>query len=105
MDRRFDLREVRGRADVAAYLPTVDGRPIAVPAPVFVEALSFLSDCLGRPDWLTYEYGVVGPLRDGNTHHPFDLPQIVQLALELRELATRDNFVALLAGFRNPPQI
>jgi hypothetical protein len=104
MDRKFDLREQHDRAELAEFLPTFDGRTIEVPAPVFVEALSFLSDCLGQPDWLTYQWGMVGPLHDGKTQHPFDLPQIVHLALELKELSTRDNFAALLAGFSNPPQ-
>ncbi|MBI4840384.1 MAG: hypothetical protein HY803_04805 [candidate division NC10 bacterium] len=98
------LREQQDRVKLAALLPTIDGRTIEVPAPVFVEALGFLSICLRHPDWLTYQWGAVGPFRDGNVQHPFGLPQIVQLGLELRELSYRDNFDALLAGFSNPPQ-
>lgn len=104
MDQKFDLRQVEDRAELARFLPNIDGRTIEVPASVFVEAIEFLSVCFDRPDWLTYQWGVVGPFREGNIQHPFDLPRMVQLGLELQELSARDNFAALLAGFRNPPQ-
>jgi hypothetical protein len=104
MEKRFDLREERDRAELAKFLPSVDGQTIDVPAPVFVAALGFLADCLGGPSWLTYQWGVVGPFSVGMTQHPFGLPRIVQLALELQELSTRDNVPALLTGFANPPQ-
>lgn len=104
MERRFDLREASDRRELASYLPNVDGRTIQVPPREFEASLHSLSTHLGEPDWLTYQFGVVGPLRNGNEQQPLDLAKTLELGLDLRELSGRDNFAALLEGFHNPPQ-
>lgn len=104
MDKKFDLRKQRDREELTGFLPTVDGRTIKTPPRVFVEALQDLCVFLDQPDWLTYQWGAVGPFRDGRNQHVLGLPRIVQLGLELQELSQRENFGALLDGFRNPPQ-
>lgn len=104
MDKKFDLREAGDRRELASFLPTIDGRTLHIPHEEFLEALGALAMFLGSPDWLTYQWGAVGPLVHGRAQVPLGLPETVQLGLELRELASRDNFAALLAGFRNPAQ-
>jgi hypothetical protein len=104
MNKRFDLRQQRDREKLASFLPTFDSRTIVVPPCVFVEALQDACVFLGSPDWLVYQWGVVGPFLDGKTQHPIELARLVELGLELRDLSHHENFEALLAGFRNPPQ-
>lgn len=104
MERKFDLRRQQDREVLAGFLPTIDSQRIVVPPPVFVGALTDVSCFLGEPEWLTYQWGMVGPLRDGKTLHPLALGRVVRLGLELRDLSRHDNIEALLAGFANPRQ-
>jgi hypothetical protein len=104
MEKKFDLREPVDRRELASFLPTIDGRTLQLPQSEFLEALGALAAFLENPNWLTYQWGAVGPLVYGRAQLPLGLPETVQLGLELRELASRDNFAALLAGFRNPSQ-
>jgi hypothetical protein len=104
MERRFDLRCGNDRQELANFLPTFDSRTIDVPPAIFVEALRDVSEFLGKPEWLTYQFGSVGPLYNGYGQHPFELARIVQLGLELRDLSGHENFEALISGFKNPPQ-
>jgi hypothetical protein len=99
MDAEFDLRLDQGRQSLATFLPHLDGRTRQVPPEEFVKGLERLAHFLGKPDWLTYQYGMVGPLLIGNVQHPFDLAEMVELGLELDELSRHDNFAALLSGF------
>src|SRR5713226_2056929 len=104
MEKRFDLRLPEDTRELAGFLPSFDSRTINVPAAVFIEALRDVSEFLGRPDWLKYQWGMVGPFNDGHSQHPLELARLIQLGLELRDLSRYENFEALLAGFRNPPQ-
>lgn len=104
MEKKFDLRQQQDREELAGFLPSFDSRKLDMPVGVFVEALRDVSAFLGDPDWLTYQWGTVGPFRDGTTQHPLELGRVVQLGLELRDLSQHDNFEALLVGFGNPPQ-
>lgn len=99
MDAEFDLRLDQGRQSLATFLPHLDGRTLQVPPEEFVKGLERLAHFLGKPDWLTYQYGMVGPVLIGNVRHPFDLAEMVELGLELDELSRHDNFAALLSGF------
>jgi hypothetical protein len=105
MEKKFDLRRQSDREELAGFLPSFDSRTIDVPSPVFVDALRDVSAFLGGPDWLTYQWGIVGPFHDQTSQHPLELARIVQLGLDLSEVSGYEDFEAILAGFRNPPQI
>jgi hypothetical protein len=104
MDRKFDLRLQADREALAASLPSFDGRTINIPPTIFVEALRDVSNFLGNPEWLTYQWGTVGPFSNGNSQNPVELSRITELGLELRDLSRHENFDALLAQFANPSQ-
>lgn len=104
MEKKFDLRRREDREELGGFLPSFDSRTLEIPPPVFVDALRDVSEFLGHPAWLTYQWGMVGPFHDGSSQHSLELARIVQLGLDLRELSRHENFEALLAGFRNPPQ-
>lgn len=82
----------------------IDNRMINIPCAIFVDALKDASEFLGNPEWLTYQWGIVGPFRDGINQTPIELSQIAQLGLELRDLSRHENFAALIAQFSNPTQ-
>jgi len=73
MEKAFDLRRQADREELATFLPSFDRRTIDVPLPLFVNALRDVSDFLGGPDWLVYQWGVVGPVRHGKTQSPLEL--------------------------------
>lgn len=104
MDRKFDLRLQADREALATFLPSFDGRTINIPPAIFVDALRDASNFLGNPEWLTYQWGTVGPFRYGNNQNPVELSRIAELGLELRDLSRHENFDALIAQFANPSQ-
>jgi hypothetical protein len=104
MDRKFDLRLQADRDDLASFLPSVDGRTIDIPPAMFVGALKDAADFLGNPEWLTYQWGTVGPYRQGNNVQGVELRRLAELGLELRDLSKHKNFDGLVSQFSNPSQ-
>jgi hypothetical protein len=104
MERKFDLRLQADRQELAAFLPSFDGRTIDIPPTIFVDALRDAAFFLGNPEWLTYQWGTVGPFRQGNNVQGVELRRLVELGLELRDLSRHKNFDALLSQFSNPSQ-
>ena len=104
MDRKFDLRLQADREALAAFLPSFDGRTIDIPPTIFVDALKDAANFLGNPEWLTYQWGEVGPYRQGNNLQGVGLRRLVELGLELRDLSRYKNFDALVSQFSNPSQ-
>lgn len=104
MNKKFDLRLQLDREELATFLPSFDGRTIDIPPTIFVDALRDASSFLDNPEWLTYQWGTVGPFRYGNNQNPVELRRVVELGFELRDLSRHENFVALLAQFANPSQ-
>jgi hypothetical protein len=104
VDKGFDLRLAWDREELASYLPTFDGRTFRVSSEDFVSGLAHVSKYLGQPEWLTYRWGVLGPLPSGKSSLHLDLERIVILGHELQRLSVYDGFEQFLRGFANPAQ-
>ncbi len=89
---------------LATYLPAFDNRTFDFAPSTFADGLRYTSAYLDAPDWLVYQWGMVGPLKHANHQSPLDLTRIVTLGLELHELSKHENFSKLIEGLGNSPQ-
>jgi hypothetical protein len=104
VERLFDIRRSADREELASHLPTFDARTFRFPRDVFVEGLAQAASFLNNPDWLVYQWGALEALQSRGQRYHVDLERIVELGLQLRDLATCAGFPVVLAGFNNPTQ-
>ena len=69
-----------------------------------MEGLADVAHFLADPEWLVYEWGMLGPMLGRKSVFPLDLERIVLLGHELRDLSRHEGFSLLLKGFSNPTQ-
>jgi hypothetical protein len=104
MERRFDLRNPSEREQLAAFLPAFDARVFNIPSDAFIQGLADVAEYLGNPEWLTYQWGILGPLRAGKRLLHVELERIILLGHELRSIAALSGFAEFIRPFSNISQ-
>jgi hypothetical protein len=104
MDRTFDLRLASHRQELASHLPTFDGRTFAISTEAFMSGLADVSYFFADPEWLVYQWGMLGPIRDRKSVFHIGLERVIALGHELRDLSRYQGFQFVLKSFLNPSQ-
>lgn len=69
-----------------------------------MQGLADVAHFLADPEWLIYQWGVLGPFGSGKSLLHLDLERIVLLGHELRDLSRHEGFSYFLKSFSNPTQ-